>query len=530
MAIFQVIKINTHYMKKFYPILFALFLLQTTSLFGQRYLNEVFTNVTKTPNIVYSNNISVLTGAPSPIDLRFDLYEPTGDTEATRPLVLYFHTGSFLPILRNQTATGDRADSATAEMCRQFARRGYVAASVDYRLGWNPLGTTQDIRTGTLLLAVYRAIQDARACVRYFKKSYSIDGNPYKIDTNRIILCGQGSGGYIAMAYATLDKTQEIQLLKFLAGETNATYGFVQGQPYVNQQVWGDYDGFNATTGFGVSNHPGYSGRVRMAINMGGALGDSTWLEQGDVPLVAFHSVNDPFAPFGVGNVIVPTTGQFVVDVIGSQAIIKRSKNFGNQDVFNIPYNDPYTTRANSINNGLEGLFPFELPNPGPPLNGQAGPWEWISYTDLQAIAPFYGVTSGGVDTIYQSAFFSNPNVNNKVKALAYIDTIQGYLAPRIVQVLQLPGYYTGFSTLTSGDFTVTVAPNPASDRVNIQVDAAIRINSIELFDISGRRLTAISQLNNNLASLNTSSLSKGMYLVRIQSDKGVISTRFIKD
>jgi hypothetical protein len=36
--------------------------------------------------------------------------------------------------------------------------------------------------------------------------------------------------------------------------------------------------------------------------------------------------------------------------------------------------------------------------------------------------------------------------------------------------------------------------------------------------------------LNNYLASLNTSSLSKGMYLVRIQSDKGVISTRFMKD
>ncbi len=517
-------------MKKFYPLLFALLMLQTSQLFAQRYLNEVFTDVTKTPNITYAQNISVLTGTPTQVDLRLDLYEPTGDTETSRPLVLYFHTGSFLPILRNQTATGDRNDSATVEMCKQFARRGYVAASVDYRVGWNPLGTTQDIRTGTLLLAVYRAIQDARSCVRYFKKSFSEDGNPYKIDTNRIILCGQGSGGYIALAYVTLDKTAEIQLLKFIAGEDNATYGFMQGMPYVNQQLWGDFDGFNATTGFGVSNHPGYSRRVRMAVNMGGALGDSTWLEQGDVPIVAFHSVNDPFAPFGVGNVIVPTTGQFVVDVIGSQSIIKRSKNFGNQNVFNIPYNDPYTTRANSINNGLEGLFPFVLPNPGPPLNGQAGPWEWISYADLQTIAPLYSVSSGAVDTIYQSAFFSNPNVNSKASAMAYIDTVQGYLAPRIVQVLQLPGYYTGFTNITAGEHTVTVAPNPASDNVTIQVDVAMHIQAIEVHDISGRLLQVVSQISNNAAVLNTSTLSKGMYLVRIYSDQGVISTRFMKD
>lgn len=517
-------------MKKIYLLLLAVLVLQAPQLMAQRYLTEVFTNVTKTPNIVYAQNISVLTGTPTQVDLRLDLYEPTGDTETQRPLVLYFHTGSFLPILRNNTATGDRADSATAEMCRQFARRGYVAASVDYRLGWNPLGTTQDIRTGTLLLAVYRAIQDARACVRYFKKSYSVDGNPYKIDTNRIILCGQGSGGYIAMAYVTLDKPQEIQLLKFIAGETNATYGFQQGMPYVNQQLWGDYDGFNGTPGFSISNHPGYSGRVRMAVNMGGALGDSTWLEPGDVPIVAFHSINDPFAPYGVGNVIVPTTGQFVVDVIGSQAIIKRSKNFGNQNVFNIPYNDPYTTRANAINNGLEGLFPFDLPNPGPPLNGQAGPWDWINYNDLQTIAPFYGVTSGAVDTIYQSSFFSNPNINNKAHALAYIDTVQGYLAPRIVQVLQLPGYYTGFANITAGNHTITVAPNPASDYVMLQADVAVKINTVEVYDLSGRLILANADINNHIVHINTSGLSKGMYMVRLNSNQGWITTRFMKD
>jgi dienelactone hydrolase len=66
-----------------------------------------------------------------------DVYEPSGDTASVRPLVLVLHTGSFLPAVMNGQPTGGRKDSAVVEMCTRFAKKGYVAAAVSYRLGWN---------------------------------------------------------------------------------------------------------------------------------------------------------------------------------------------------------------------------------------------------------------------------------------------------------------------------------------------------------------------------------------------------------
>src|ERR1035437_10377901 len=105
----------------------------------QRYLDDVFTGVTVTSDIVYATNITVITGTPAAGSLKMDVYEPTGDTASARPLILVFHTGSFLPAVMNGQPTGSKKDSAIVEMCTRFAKKGYVAAAVDYRQGWNPL-------------------------------------------------------------------------------------------------------------------------------------------------------------------------------------------------------------------------------------------------------------------------------------------------------------------------------------------------------------------------------------------------------
>ena len=118
---------------------------------GVRYIDEVFTDVEVTPGVVYGNNITVipaLQGAPPAAeDLICDIYEPAGDTESDRPLILYFHTGNFLPQYVNGSAVGNRTDSCAVALCTEFAKKGYVVASCDYRLGWNALAGTQDERT-----------------------------------------------------------------------------------------------------------------------------------------------------------------------------------------------------------------------------------------------------------------------------------------------------------------------------------------------------------------------------------------------
>ena len=199
-----------------------------------RYIDEVFPDVSVETDINYGMNFSVIAasaGVPyvptgSDLDgdgvadipaLNFDLFQPVGDTETERPLVIVLHTGTFAPIIYNGNPTGMRQDPATTMICQSYARRGYVVANLEYRLGWNPGAETPAERGASLMKAVYRAIQDTKGAVRFFKKDVAENGNTWGIDTSRIILSGQGSGGWVALGYASVDKYAEITLPKFLA-------------------------------------------------------------------------------------------------------------------------------------------------------------------------------------------------------------------------------------------------------------------------------------------------------------------------
>jgi hypothetical protein len=82
--------------------------------------------------------------------LRMDAYmpDPSLDAGVKRPVVIYLHTGNFLPPGTNGSPCGDKGDSVVVDICKGLARRGFIALAIDYRLGWNPIGATLDIRRG----------------------------------------------------------------------------------------------------------------------------------------------------------------------------------------------------------------------------------------------------------------------------------------------------------------------------------------------------------------------------------------------
>lgn len=498
---------------------------------AQRYVTEVFPAASVTSNIVYGTNITVflqLSGGPLvPQPLRMDVYTPAGapDPVAQRPLVIVMHTGSFLPPVINGQPTGSKTDSTIVAMCTQFAKRGYVAAAMTYRQGWNPTatgGAGQDIRTGTLLRAVYRGLQDAKACVRYFRANADTGGNDFGIDPNKIILGGVGTGGYIAFAYATLNDPAEINLPKFLANTNDPIYGFVAGESYVNQDSLGDFDGFGGSPFQNIpTNSPGYPSNVQFVFNMGGALGDTSWLEQGDAPMVAFHVVGDPFAPYGTGTVTVPTTGDPVVEVGGSLEALRLANEKSNNACFaNAGFTDPLTIYANTVNNGYEGLYPLFTA----PFN-QAGPWEWFDSTATVAYAstlPAPYNTQGGV--AYAGSLLTNPNMS-KAKALAYIDTVMGYLNPRMVTCLNLS---TGLSESETPVNDVRFMPNPATERTDITVSTGNQIIGIRVFDLSGKVVFNASSIGQQRFTFERNGLDAGMYVVEVQTEKGVSNQRLL--
>jgi len=494
--------------------------------FSQRYLTEIFTSVTVTPNVKYGNNISVLTGTPTPSDLFLDVYEPTGDTLAKRPLIIVLHTGSFLPAIINGQPTGSRKDSAVVEMCTKFAKRGYVAVAATYRLGWNPTSTNQDVRTGTLLNAVYRSIQDAKNCVRFFKNDQA-NTNTYKIDSTKIAVGGIGSGGYIALAYATLNKSAELQLTKFMdfSGTTPV--------PYVNQTVSGNFDGTDSTM-LNKPNYKNHTSTINMVFNIGGALGDTTWLEAGEIPVASIHCYKDPFAPFKTGAVIVPTTGQFVVQASGSYDVQRLANQLGNNAILNnVPYNDPYSVKAlNSANNGYKNLFPFITPAPGAALpcgaqTEQGSPWDWWDQPTF--IAQYNAATSttngAGANC---NQLRSNPDMT-ATKARKYVDSLQGFLSPRLACGLGLAQCALVGVQENINQVEVSIYPNPSANDFNINVTGTDKIQQIELFDVTGRTIKTISGLNTNSYLVNREGINAGVYFTKITlNNKNIVTKKII--
>jgi len=452
--------------KNITSIIFAI-LLVNFSFSQTRYLDPVF-YVDTTNNIEYAINFSVLlndtipipTGIEIPIDvdpatgspiyftmpsLEFDLFEPAGDTVSERPLIIYLHTGTFVPIIRNGNATGSRTyDYATQAMCFQFATRGYVVANTEYRLGWNPFLPTEAERGASLMKAAYRGIQDTKAAIRFFRKSYE-EGNPYGIDTSRIIICGQGTGGWIATSLNSLDKLSELQLPKFLDPVTAI--------PLIDTSVLGDWFGYGGNPNLNMENHKGYSSDHHMILNMGGAIGDLSWLEAGDKPIAAVHGNLDAFARFTTGN--VSTQGVNIVsDISGSHDVVKKANELGNNDILNDCNNyDEYTIAANNASNSLIGttdfsgnvineavdnLFPFVTGNPG-----EGEPWEYFDSLTTIALALAQGLPASLGTDAYLNSLLSNPDMSFD-KANAYIDSTLGFFCPRIVNALLLPGNNSG--------------------------------------------------------------------------------------
>ncbi|RAR75387.1 T9SS type A sorting domain-containing protein [Flavobacterium aciduliphilum] len=73
------------------------------------------------------------------------------------------------------------------------------------------------------------------------------------------------------------------------------------------------------------------------------------------------------------------------------------------------------------------------------------------------------------------------------------------------------------------------VYPNPTKDIVNVSNTEAL-INSVEISDVNGRvvKTVKVSDLNN--AQINIADLSQGVYMIKINSDKGTATKKVVKE
>lgn len=118
------------------------------------------------------------------LELDMDVYCPDSDELVRRPLLMLIHGGAFF--------NGDKQSAGYKEWGHYFASRGYVVASINYRLGFQPYGSKHVDRAG------YRALQDARAAICYLLRH----PNRYPIDPNYLFVGGSSAGGITALNLA----------------------------------------------------------------------------------------------------------------------------------------------------------------------------------------------------------------------------------------------------------------------------------------------------------------------------------------
>jgi len=269
-------------------LLLFLSLLLTLNAHAQRYLQPVFGQTTLLSAIPYGESVS-WNGTSAPLLL--DLYLPAGDTATRRPLLLLFHGGSFIG--------GARTDAYMQDMCTYFARRGYVAATVGYRLGVN-VGNVAGFQDEFIRAAI-RATHDAKAAARFFRKTFTESNNPYGIDTARIYAGGYSAGAITAIHLAWL-----------------------KNSALTSQQVQTNLAALNAGLE-GLSGNPGFHSGVEAVVNLAGAVLDTQVIQAGYVPAIHFHGTADQTVPYARGPVRAMNLNILTVD--GSSLIHQRLGN-----------------------------------------------------------------------------------------------------------------------------------------------------------------------------------------------------------
>ena len=71
----------------------------------------------------------------------------------------------------------------------------------------------------------------------------------------------------------------------------------------------------------------------------------------------------------------------------------------------------------------------------------------------------------------------------------------------------------------------VAIYPNPANDVVNIKAPAGVTIESVSIFDVLGKE-TRANVVN---GQINVSNLSRGVYILNINTNRGTLTQKVVK-
>lgn len=389
---------------------------------GSRYQSFVFSDFTVTTDIEYGSNLDMNGDQES---LLMDVYTPNGDTETSRPLIIVCHGGYFLG--------GDKGETDVVPLCEDFVKMGYVVASINYRVGVELLASLQTPYGQTVM----RAVQDFRACVRWFRKNAAEDGNTYGINPDLIFAGGDSAGGFLVLHHAYLD---ENELPSWLTLDATGLTGGLEGD----------------------SGNPGYSSDVKAIYSVAGALGDAQWIDPTDnVPACLTHGDAD--------GVVTIDSGTFVL--------------FGFIDVTDIEGSNPIAEQMTSV--GLQHCYEINEGSGHVPYLGNDAVYDSTLYMISHFFAQFVCDTEYACDysTLAQIEetelvtfeLFPNPVKSGQpIYSKTYLDKTRVVITDcfgRLISDQNIRGYEISLPTLSTGMYFVEIQTSESRSVSRILVE-----------------------------------------------------------
>ncbi len=462
--------------------LFASLLISISSLFSQipynqRYIEPVFDNIIIEQDVVYGNAPALLfpylnESLTSPQDLFMDIYRPENDNLDKRPTLVCVHSGAFV--------SGTKLAEDMVAFCDSMAHRGYVAASIDYRLGMNVLSPESSTR------GVYRGIQDGRAAIRFLKENHQ----QYGIDTNNIYILGSSAGAYIGQHNLFMDTEEERPPESYNTPDLGCLD--CSGNSYAN------------------------SGKASGLIALWGALQDTIFIINTDtIPVYLVHGTADATVPFvygsAFGNPAFPPT-------YGSSLVAERLENTGNKPETYFVFGEGHEFYG--TNNGDW---------PGSPNSY----WDTVFYSTQSFMYDIHKPTAGfrveayGVFEFYDESIsasgwywdFGDGNYSTEQNPTHEFPEEGYYKVTQFVEnglnswdtTSTYVDFFVGIERKTSSGFNMY--PNPAENQITF-INSGNNPIIIEIKNYFGATIDKVVVLENCRFDYQTANLDPGLYFV----------------
>ena len=478
-----------------------------------RYTNTLFPTSTITQNVIYGTAPSVdgfgtVESSTTPQNLKMDIYSPTGDTFTNRPVIIFAHPGGFF--------SGSKNVDDMMAFCDYFSRKGYVTATIDYRLGFNIISNIAMHSTR----AVYRGLQDGRTAIRYFRANAST----YGIDPNKVYFVGSSAGAFIALHSIYLDQISEKPIETGVVQYSNITSPFSHIAPDLG--------------GLDIGTNLTYNGKPDAIISLWGGIQNTNLItSNNNTPVFLVHGEADSTVSFNTGSPFgyssLPTTD-------GSNPIKTKlnTLNFTNNETYFVAGvgHEFYGVSNGTWNNptGGNSYWPIVLDKSTSFLWKQHKPTAnftsitnglTVNFTDTStgATSWFWDFGDGTTSTIQSPTHTYNSLGNYSVNL--YIENLNKSWDEinRSITITTL-GLVDNYDTLFK------LYPNPSKNSVTISLsNISIGIN-YKIIDYSGKIVRENSLKNCSEFTIDISDLTNGLYFIQLYNDESNAVSKLIKN